>query len=150
MSKSLHFQLDNLAEVFINFDAVRQLVREELGCACPDGIFEEVTVGCPSIFGSPNVPSSVQILVGHRLLVSLVPVRDLKNVAEEAKHLLLNGRDIRDRHALNRYRLVLVGRVSKSVLTELEKEAANLDDRMHVHLVESDRSIGNPATREPI
>jgi hypothetical protein len=150
MSKSLNLQPNNLAEVFMNLDAVRQLVREELGCACPEGIFDEVVVGSPSIFGSPNIRSSVQVLVGRRLLVSLVPVHDLKDVAKDATNLLFEGKDIRDRHGLNRYRLVLVGRVSKEVIGELQKEASGIDDRMHVHLIESDRSIDGAATREPL
>jgi hypothetical protein len=148
MSKSLRLQPNNLAKIFMNLDAVRQLIREDLGCACPESIFDEVVVGCPSIFGSSNIRSSVQILVGRRLLVSLVPVYALKDVAKDARNLLLDGKDVRDRHGLNRYRLVLVGSVSTEVLGELQKEAANIDDRMHMHLIESDRSIDSSATRE--
>jgi hypothetical protein len=141
MSKSLCLKPNNLAETFLNLDAVRQLIREELGCDCPEEIFDEVVVGYPSIFGSPNISSSVQVLVGHRLLVSLVPVRDLQDVAEDGKQFLVEGKDIRDGNGLNRYRLVLVGRVSKDVMDELHKEASDMDDRMHVHLIEPDRLI---------
>jgi hypothetical protein len=136
MSKSLHLQPNNLAETFMNRDAVRQLIREDLGCACPEGIFDEIVVGCPAIFGGSNIRSSVQILVGRRLLVSLVPINALKDMAKDARHLLFDGKDVRDRHGLNRYRLVLVGSVTKEFLGELQKEAASIDDRMHVHLIE--------------
>ncbi len=141
MSKSLCLKPNNLAETFLNLDSIRRLIRKELGCDCPEEIFDEVVVGYPSIFGSPNIPSSVQVLVGHRLLVSLVPVRDLQDVAKDGKQLLLDGKGIRDENGLNRYRLVLVGRVSKDVMDELHKEASDMDDRMHVHLIEPDRLI---------
>ena len=139
MSKSLTLQPNNLAEAFVNLDAVRQLIREELGCACPEEIFEQVVVGRPSVFGSPKIHSSVQVLVGRRLLVSLVPVDDLEDVRRDARGLLLDGKSIRDKHGLNRYRLVLVGHTGEEVLGELQKEAGDMDDRMHVHLIESDR-----------
>jgi hypothetical protein len=42
---------------------------------------------------------------------------------------------------LNRYRLVLVGHVSREVIGDLQKEAQGIDDRMHVHLIEPDRLI---------
>ena len=140
MSKSLALQTNNLADAFINLEAVRQLIREELGCACPPEIFEEVVVGSPSIFGGLKIHSSVQVLVGHRLLVSLVPVDDLKDVKRNAMELLFDGRGIRDKYGLNRYRLVLVGHANEEVLSELQKEAGDMDDRMHVHLIELDRS----------
>lgn len=136
MSKSLRLQSNNLPEIFMNRDAVRQLIREDLGCACPEGIFDEIVVGCPAIFGGSNMRSSVQILVGRRLLVSLVPVNALKDVAKDAGNLLFDGKDVRDRHGLNRYRLVLVGGVNREVIDELQEEAASIDDRMHVHLIE--------------
>jgi hypothetical protein len=136
MSKSLRLQPNNLAETFMNRDAVRQLIREDLGCACPDSIFDDIVVGCPTIFGGSNIRSSVQILVGRRLLVSLVPVNALKDVAKDTRYLLFDGKDIRDRHGLNRHRLVLVGSVTRKLLGELKKEAAGIDDRMHVHLIE--------------
>jgi hypothetical protein len=141
MSKSLCLQPNNLAETFLNLDAIRQLIREELGCDCPEEVFDQMVVGYPSIFGSPNIPSSVQVLVGHRLLVSLVPVDHLQDVAKDARDLLSDGKGIRDRHGLNRYRLVLVGHVSREVIGDLQKEAQGIDDRMHVHLIEPDRLI---------
>ena len=141
MSKSLCLQPNNLAETFLNLDAIRQLIREELGCDCPEEVFDQIVVGYPSIFGSPNIPSSVQVLVGHRLLVSVVPVEHLQDVAKDARDLLSDCRGIRDENGLNRYRLVLVGHVSEEVLGELQKEASDMDDRMHVHLIEPDRLI---------
>ena len=141
MSKSLCLKPNNLAETFLNLDAIRRLIRKELGCDCPEEVFDQIVVGYPSIFGSPNIPSSVQVLVGHRLLVSLVPVDHLQDVAKNGKQFLVEGKDIRDGHGLNRYRLVLVGHVSEEVLGELQKEADDMDDRMHVHLIEPDRLI---------
>jgi hypothetical protein len=150
MSKSLCLQPNNLAETFLNLDAIRQLIREELGCDCPEEVFDRIVVGYPSIFGSPNIPSSAQVLVGYRLLVSLVPVHDLQDVAEDGKQFLVEGKDIRDANGLNRYRLVFVGHVSKDVMDELQKQAVAMDDRMHVHLIEPDRPLKDTAPKQPV
>jgi len=149
MLKSICLQSNNLAKAFVNLDAVRQLVRVELGCTCPEEVFDEVVIGFPSLFDSPIVPSSVQILVGRRLILSLVPVHALKDVAADSKSLLLEGKRLRDRQGLNRYRLVLVGRVSKQVLMKLQKEAQNIDDRIHVHLIEPGMDSNVTTTTEP-
>lgn len=144
MSQPIHLKPENLAETFMNLEAIRLLIRKGLGCDCPEEVFDEIVVGYPSVFGSLNMRSSVQVLVGHRLLVSLIPVRDLQDAAKDGKQLLLDGKRIRDRNGLNRYRLVFVGHVPQNVMDQLRNQAASMDDRMHVHLIEPVSFSGTP------
>jgi hypothetical protein len=137
MSKSLCLQPNNLAETFLNLDAIRQLIREELGCDCPEVDLKKDEHELKTHLE----PEEADRCMEGQQCVSLVPVDHLQDVAKDARDLLSDGKGIRDRHGLNRYRLVLVGHVSREVIGDLQKEAQGIDDRMHVHLIEPDRLI---------
>jgi len=124
-----------LGAALIDYTAVRTLVVEKLGCQCPDEVFSQLVVGVPSIFPGEDAGWAAQILVGFRLLVSLVSVQDLKSIREDVVKLLHEGRRLRERHGLNRFRLVLVGHLDKKTLEACQAEAQQMDERMHVHQV---------------
>ena len=117
----------------LDLDVVRRLVREGLGCQCPETVFDDVVIGRPTVFPEPGALSVVQLLVGRRLLVSFVEIERLAEVRVDAERLLLQGRKLRDTHGLNRFRLVLVGRCQPEVMGELAAKAVEIDDRLHVH-----------------
>jgi hypothetical protein len=119
----------------LDLDVVRRLVREGLGCQCPDEIFDDVVVGRPTVFADSDPRAAVQLLVGRRLLVSLVEVNRLHDLRAEAEQLLMKGRQVRDAHGLNRFRLVLVGRCEPADVEALSAKAAGIDDRLHVHAI---------------
>ena len=127
-----------LASCFINRDALRGLVRDVLGCGCPDEIFDDVVVGTPSVYAATPPLPALELVIGSRLLVTLVLTEVLVDVAREARTLLAQGRATRDREGLNRCRLVLVGAVPGELLEQLQIEAARMDERMHVHHLETD------------
>jgi DNA-binding transcriptional LysR family regulator len=120
----------------LDVGSVRRLVRDTLGCQCPDEVFDDVVVGRPSVFADAGASSTVQLLVGRRLLVSLVELERLQDVRADAERLLREGREVRDAHGLNRFRLVLVGRCEAALVEALATTAASLDERLHVHAVE--------------
>ena len=129
----------SLASSFINLDAVRALVRDVVGCGCQDEVFDDVMIGFPSAHvATPPLPA-LEMVIGRRLLVTLVPTEALGDLAQEARALLARGRAIRDREGLNRCRLVLVGAVPGGVLEQLQVEASRMDDRTHVHNLDADR-----------
>ncbi len=121
---------------FLDLELVRRLVREGLGCECPDAVFDDVVIGRPAVFPETAPRATVELLVGRRLLVSLVEVDHLLNLRADAELLLQRGRQARDAHGLNRFRLVLVGRCAASVIEGLAAHARAIDDRVHVHAVE--------------
>jgi hypothetical protein len=87
------------------------------------------------VFTEDDPRSTVQVLVGRRLLVSLVEVDRLRDLRTEAERLLVQGRQVRDAHSLNRFRLVLVGWCEPDVVEVLSATATGIDDRLHVHAI---------------
>ncbi len=120
---------------FLSTRTVHILVRDILGCGCPDDVFENIQVGRPRLFKDWKGPVSLQILVGWRLLVSLVDAGTLNHITEDCQALLEEGRMFRDKRGLNRFRLVLVGHVESHVVHQLEDLAARVDEKVHVHVV---------------
>jgi len=123
-------------QALLDLDAVRRLVRDGLGCQCPDAIFEDVVVGRPTVFIETDPRSAVQLLVGRRLLVSFVETARLVDVHVDGERLLLQGREIRDAQGLSRFRLVLVGSWQPRVVEALAERTRAIDDRLHVHAME--------------
>jgi hypothetical protein len=117
----------------LDLKVIQRLVRHGLGCECPDEVFDDVVVGRPTVFTEADPRSTVQVLVGRRLLVSLVEVNRLHDVRVEAEQLLMQGRRVRDARHLNRFRLVLVGCCELEVVEALSARVARIDDRLHIH-----------------
>jgi hypothetical protein len=128
-------KLRNFYATFFNPDAIKTFVRERLGCKCEDSVFNQIVIGMPSIFSCDNPGWDLQMMIGFRLLISIAPVQKLKSINEDIGKILQAGKQVRDRNSLNRFRLVLLGRVEKDIYEEGQKKARELDDRIHVHVI---------------
>jgi len=104
------------------------LVRDLLGCTCPEEIFDHYQV---ERVGSGAVPV-VQLIMGNRLLVWIVDGVKVVNPGELLLELLEQGLAKREDRGLNRFRLVVVGE-----FLSWEKEWAHLAEglgpRVHLH-----------------
>lgn len=127
-----------LYEPFASLPAIRTLVREHLHCNCPEAVFDDVRIGIPSLFGTHGVNGGLEILVGQRLLITLVPLTDLPDPVASVTALLQAGRTARDAHGLNRFRLVIVGSPDAATRCGLKKIAEKLEDKIHLHVLETD------------
>lgn len=126
-------QTASLGKQLLNLPAVRRLVRDQLGCGCPEEVFDQVALGVPTLFeGAPCLPLA-ELVVGRRLMITLVAAEELRNLESDASALLDYGRKTRDAQGLNRFRLVLVGAVPDAALELLRREAASQDEKLHVH-----------------
>jgi len=141
-------KLRNFSAPFINPDAIKTFVREELGCKCEDSLFNQIVMGMPSIFSGENPGWDMQIMVGFRLLISITPVQKLKSINDDIMKILQAGREIRDKHGLNRFRLVLLGHLDEGLFGICQKKAQQLDERMHVHVIEMDMSSWDSSVRD--
>jgi hypothetical protein len=121
---------------FINPDAIKIFVREELGCKCEDSIFNQIVIGMPSILPGENPGWDMQIMIGARLLISIVPVKRIKSVDEDIVKILQVGKEIRDQLSLNRFRLVLLGHADKELYEACQKKVQEMDARIHAHVIE--------------
>jgi hypothetical protein len=99
-------------------------------------VFEQTVIGVPSIFPDNNPGWDLQILIGFRLLVSLVSVQNLGSVHEDIAKMLQSGTDLRDQHGLNRFRLVLLGRLDEGLPESCMTKARPLDDRIQLRVIE--------------
>lgn len=112
--------------------AVR-LVRERLGCACPDEVFADVEAHRGLRVG--EVPVSWRIAVGGRLLVYVLETGGGEDLGRRLAALVPAALAERDRGGYSRLRLVLVGDGPDLARAgELAIDTAGLTDpRLHVH-----------------
>jgi hypothetical protein len=121
---------------FINLEAIKTFVRKDLGCQCEDNVFDHTVIGLPSIFPEDNPGWDLQMLIGFRLLVSLASVQTLRSIPRDIMKMLQSGKEIRDKHGLNRFRLVLLGRLDQESYESCQQLAQQLDERIHIHVIE--------------
>lgn len=125
----------------------KQFVRETLGCSCPDEVFESIRWDTLSVVGVDVLRG----IIGEKLLVYLFPVGDVKQMGRNLPALVKAGRDERDIGALNRFRLVLISDQPETLLgvaTRLFADLSIVDDRMHLHVVDTETAapITGPVT----
>ena len=127
-----------LPDVFVRTMIARSFVREVLGCTCPDEVFDDVRIGLPVLFDTHDVEGGLEILVGRRLLIAVVPLAGMNDAIGDAQAILARGRAVRDDRGLSRYRLALVGAPDGSTLEILEALSTTLDEKSHLHVVDAD------------
>ena len=99
---------------------IKHLVRAELGCTCPEKVFNTVDVDyAPGRF--EGLPVDCLIEIGGRLLVVLVWTGHWRDVSRDLERLVTRGRELRDSGRFNRLRFVIASaenEVAEKVLME--------------------------------
>lgn len=113
-------------------EAVRHFAQEDLGCGCPDTVFEQVRVLTGD--AAPG-ESNLAIVIGERLLVVFANLAEITPLERNLSRLLLSGVTYRDSAGLNRFRLVLAGELTDDDKALVEREVLQHDERVHVHLM---------------
>jgi len=120
--------------------SIEHFVRGTLGCGCPDEVFQHLVVSrLPPIAGRPPI---VQLQVGSRLLIHVVPRPDGATASDWIEQLAANERAARDRHGYNRFRLVIASPAPLTSAREIEERFARVivgDEKAHLHLVSRDQ-----------
>jgi hypothetical protein len=112
--------------------AAKHLVRDLLGCSCPDEVFADIDLRWR------GATRALDLRVGGRLLVHLRWPVDIPTAEIGLVSWLHEGRVTRDRDGLNRYRLVLALEPDTPSLVRLRQRFAQLrgdDERLHLHLL---------------
>ena len=119
------------------FSDIKHFVRGELGCACPDEVFEVMDVQhAPSRF--EGLPGDCLIVIGRRLLVLLIDTGHWRDVSRHLDSLVSRGRELRDAGGFNRIRFVVATpdkEAAETVLREQFGGLPSLDDRIHLHVI---------------
>jgi hypothetical protein len=82
------------------------------------------------------VADGLEILVGKRLLITIIPFDHVENPETDIPSILEQGRCVRDEKGFNRYRLVIIGVRNNRRYAELQAMASTLDERLHIHLLD--------------
>jgi hypothetical protein len=134
-------------------DSIEHFVRSTLGCGCPEEVFQHLVVSrLPPIAGRPPI---VQLQVGSRLLIHVVPSPDGAATSGWIEQLAANGRAARDRHGYNRFRLVITSLAPLASAREIEERFARAilgDEKAHLHFVGSEQlpaDLATPAQADP-
>lgn len=119
--------------------AVKQFVRDILGCNCPEKVFDiiqvEKTVEIPEITG---LILDYRINIGNRLLIYLLDVKKIL-VIEQILILLEIGIRERNTRGFNRFRLAIVGVSGDDEHQQKIKEAlvekSEVLEKVHIHFI---------------
>lgn len=129
--------------VNLGSDKITVFVRNVLGCGCPDEVFNKIEVS--DIDLTPEISTTTRIVVGDTLLIYILPVTPAEIVAEHIGKLVVAGRQDRDSHGYNRFRLVLRScdnRAIEEVISASFLVVAGADEKLYLHFVESDALSG--------
>jgi len=122
------------------FADVKHLVRSELGCACPEQVFEHIEILSASARFA-GLPGDYLIAVGNRLLLLVISSSSWREVLQQLERLCVRGRELRDALGFNRFRLV-VGvpelTAARAALVEHFDAAVDHDERMHLHVIHAE------------
>jgi hypothetical protein len=111
---------------------IRKLAQEDLGCGCPEHVYEQIRILRGE--ASPG-KTDVSIVVGERLLILFGEYESLEPFDFEMPRLILSGVTYRDSMGLNRFRLILSENVTSEHRALIAEEIAKYDDRVHVHYI---------------
>ena len=110
-------------------ELVQRFVQDELGCGCPEEVFEQV-----KILTGEATPAATDLgmVIGERLFVGFVQAESIRPVETKAHKLVLSGVTYRDSMKLNRIRFVIEGQLSEQEKFVLESEAGKCE-KVHIH-----------------
>ena len=110
-------------------DQLKHFIRDTLGCGCADEVFERIDID--------SEVGLTRLVVGQRLLIHLVELEPGDADAAVFDTLVERGREERDQHGWNRFRLVLPASVGDAVWRQRFARYCEGDGRLHLHFIES-------------
>ena len=121
----------------VNFSLVKAFVKETLGCACPDEVFEQIE--CDEDYTlDAKLPTCNRVLIGNKLLIYLWEVADAEDLRKYLALILTCGKKERDDRDYNRFRLVVSTRLPEKLrgtAQKIFKPLAANDEKLHLHVV---------------
>ncbi len=122
----------------IPLTAIRRFVREDLGCGCPEEVFDDIRIEVAP--GELEAGANSRLLVvGGRLMVLIVEPGASNPAMVAVSQLLDRGARLRDDRGCNRFRLVLVHRADQDSSERRLADVARPDERTHLHIVAAAR-----------
>jgi hypothetical protein len=117
-------------EISTFLEKVRDFAQNDLGCGCPEHVFEQVRILRGE--ASPG-KTDLSIVIGERLLIMVVDLKEIAPFEYEMPRIVLSGVTYRDSIGLNRFRLVISGDVTEEQEERIQREIDKYDENVHVH-----------------
>ncbi len=115
-------------------EKITAFVRNVLGCGCPDEVFRKIEVSEIELVSA----KATRIVVGDTLLIYILPDTPVEVVTSHIGKLIDSGKQDRDSHGYNRFRLVAHSSDRKELeeYATAEFSAATAgDEKLHLHFV---------------
>ena len=113
---------------------IKTFVRERLGCACPDEVFNNIVI----TDGDRHFDTDTNLYqIGGRLLVAVLMPQDWHQICARLERMVETGKRMRDQHGYNRFRLVIAtgDRDADNLLQRAFSDCQNTDDKIHLHVI---------------
>ncbi len=120
-------------------EKITAFVRDVLGCGCPDEVFNKIEISNVEL--DPDMATAIRIVIGDTLLIYILPNTPVAIVTTNIGKLIAAGKQDRDLHGYNRFRLVLHSydnQVLEENILGLFSAIAAKDAKLHLHFVEAD------------
>lgn len=120
----------------IKTEYIKTLVRQTLGCGCPEEVFNHIGYQA-NIKLDDNILISNKINIGNRLLIYIVEISNPDSVKHVLSSLLDIGKKERDSSGFNRFRLVLATDKLNKIkeVADVTFKTIDKDDRIHLHII---------------
>ena len=120
-----------------NNEKIKVFVKNTLGCACPEKVFEKIDVSSLQTLEH----EITRIIVGDTLLIYVIHPDITGNFVDSVEAIGLAGKMDRDTHHYNRFRLVVSGfddEVQQGKVSGRFSKSFNKDEKMHIHFVDQE------------
>lgn len=109
---------------------VRRVAQDELGCGCPEEVFDDLQV----LWGGSRPPHvELVLVVGQRLLICFLSVERLGSDPSRVADAVRGCVALRDEQGFNRCRVVVQGELPGPLASQLSAECARYDEKVHFH-----------------
>jgi hypothetical protein len=130
-----------MAESGVPKEEIKRFVRDDLGCACPDEVFDAISVVHDPVEFN-DLQKGYLYEIGGKLLVYLVKMHDWSSLIDSLEQIFNRGREMRDAGKFNRFRLVVVTpdvEPARQILFRQFDTLSGRDERLHLHVITPDQ-----------
>ena len=127
-----------------NTAEIKLFVTTQLGCGCPDSVFEQVDYDPAWLLPGSGQPMQ-RLLIGQRLLIYLLAIDVATDLPVVLPRLVEVGRLERDRNGYNRLRIVIASTRTEAIRAVAEGIFAGLahaDENVHLHVLQGSGWFG--------
>ncbi len=123
----------------IDNTAIKEFVRNTLGCNCPEEVFQYIKYGTANSIDE-NILPVYEINIGNRLLIFAAGIKEADSLKSVLPKLVQAGINKRNDKKFNRFRLVLLTTRVNDVLEEAFEIFRPLvtDEKVHLHVINKD------------